>query len=84
MKKRTFITSFGVTFVENMDRWIELSSADTFTIHNLIMIADESQNIIERLKFRIVRWLYKDCFDKQAKRKGIRSGLTIIQRNIKN
>ena len=80
MKKRTFITSFGVTFVENIDCWLEFSSVNTFTIHNLVMISDENQNITERLKFRIVRWLYKDYFDKQAKRNGIRTGLTIIRK----
>ena len=84
MKKRTFITSFGIMFIENVSRnFIKYSSIKNFTIHDWIMIGDQKQSILEKLKFKIVRWLYKDLFDKQLKRKGIRTGLTIIRRKVK-
>ncbi len=77
--KRRYITSFGIIFVEDPDYFIKISKSDDNTIRGIIAVANGGP-LFQRIKFFIVRIMYKKLFDKQLKRKGNRTALTIAER----
>lgn len=62
------------------EAYSSFGGVETRVSHKLLTRAWFRLILIPWIKFKIVRWLYKDAFDHQLKQKGRRYGLKIIRR----